>query len=221
MVCPANLRVQTQSVASQPEAIRHSETRQSVLKHDQTRRAQASGGVSTLRPSHLEFRPGEAYRMLRPEVARISRNLLGSAPPSDLVHDICVDVALSLARYRGDCAFPSWVYEVVSRRVHGWLRKETRYKNLLREAQCCFKPDGPLWPDEASMDLGPFDLVRNALQALPERERTCLTLVRFEFRSVQEVAKSLCITPDAVRMSVHRARVHMRRALSEVYSSDE
>lgn len=64
------------------------------------------------------------------------------------------------------------------------------------------------------MTLGNYALIRDALNALPERERECLTQVRFEFRSVQEVANRLCISPDAVRMNVHRARVRIRRALA-------
>ena len=58
----------------------------------------------------MSIEAGDAYELLRPQVARISRNLLGGIPPAELVHDVCVDVALSLAHYRGQCALPSWVF---------------------------------------------------------------------------------------------------------------
>jgi RNA polymerase sigma-70 factor (ECF subfamily) len=214
MVCPAKPRLHAQAMACPMQAAQCVESPQCAREHARPAKVGVSSDAQAVRTSHLELRPGEVYKMLRPQVARISRNLLGAEPPSELVHDICVDVALSLTRYRGDCAFPSWVYEVVSRRVHRWIRKETRYRSLLRETHCCFKPKGPLWPDEASMTLGDYELIRGALSALPERERVCLTLVRFEFRSVQEVANRLRISPDAVRMNVHRARVRIRRALA-------
>jgi RNA polymerase sigma factor (sigma-70 family) len=76
-------------------------------------------------------------------------------------------------------------------------------------------PKVPLRPDEASIAFGYVDTIRDALTALPERERLCLTLVRFEYLSAQEVAKRLRITPDAVRMNVHRARARLRQWLHE------
>jgi len=64
---------------------------------------------------------------------------------------------------------------------------------------------------------GYFDQIRDALITLPERERTCLMLVHFESLPAQEVSRRLRISPDAVRMNIHRARVHMRKALAEMY----
>ena len=170
-----------------------------------------------LQASNKSIQAGDAYELLRPQVARISRNLLGDNPPSELVHDICVDVALSLAHYRGQCALPSWVYAVVSRRVYRWIRKENRYRDLMRQAQDVWKSRQPRWPTETSTTVGYFDQIRDALKALPERERTCLTLVHIESVPAREVARRLRISPDAVRMNIHRARVHMRRALAEMF----
>lgn len=168
----------------------------------------------------MSIRPADAYEQLRPQVARISRNLLGTNPPSELVHDVCVDVALSLAHYRGQCALPSWVYAVVTRRVHSWIRHENRYRQLMREAQQVSKSRQSRWPDETSTTVGHFAQIRDALMALPERERTCLLLVHFESLRTQEVARRLRISPDAVRMNVHRARVRLRKSLAELFVAE-
>jgi RNA polymerase sigma-70 factor (ECF subfamily) len=170
--------------------------------------------------SNMSMEAGDAYDQLRPQVTRIARNLLRASPPSELVHDVCVDVALSLARYRGQCALASWVYAVVSRRVYRWIRKENRYRDLMRQVQDAWKSRQPRWPDEVSTMAGHFDQIRDALMALPERERTCLMLVHFESLPAQEVARRLRISPDAVRMNIHRARVHMRKGLAEMCISN-
>jgi len=188
-----------------------SQSRHPILSHpisDDPRPGQAS---------NMNIEAGDAYELLRPQVARIARNLLRASPPSELVHDVCVDLALSLAHYRGQCALPSWVYAVVSRRVYRWIRKENRYRDLMRQVQDAWKSHQPRWPDEASTAGGYLDQIRAALMALPERERTCLTLVHFESLPAQEVARRLRISPDAVRMNIHRARVHVRKALAEMF----
>ena len=195
--------------------------RDALPPSSQNRRRIASQPISDdsgpVQASNMSIQAGDAYELLRPQVARIARNLLRASPPSELVHDVCVDVALSLAHYRGQCALPSWVYAVVSRRVYRWIRKENRYRDLMRQVQDAWKSRQPRWPDEVSTAVEYFDQIRDALMALPERERTCLMLVHFESLPAQEVARRLRISPDAVRMNIHRARVHVRKALAEMF----
>jgi RNA polymerase sigma-70 factor (ECF subfamily) len=188
----------------------------SSRNHRRNSSRQISDDLKPEQASNMSMQAGDAYELLRPQVARVARNLLRASPPSELVHDVCVDVALSLARYRGQCALPSWVYAVVSRRVYRWIRKENRYRDLMHQVQDVWKPRQLCWPDEVSAAVRYFDQIRDALTALPERERTCLMLVHFESLPAREVARRLSISPDAVRMNIHRARVHMRKALAEL-----
>jgi RNA polymerase sigma factor (sigma-70 family) len=51
----------------------------------------------------------------------------------------------------------------------------------------------------------------NALDALPQRQRTCLLLVQVEELPAHAVAEQLGVTPEAVRMNVHRARNRLRK----------
>ncbi len=171
-----------------------------------------TGHLSEFEDTPAEL-PHNIYKDVEHQVLRVSRNVLGEKPPQELVHDICVEVALSTPRYRGQCAFTSWVYEVVSRRVHHWIRKESGYRNLLLRAGHGPCAQNPLDPEEAVLTQEHIERIRRALEALPERERVCLFLVRFDLISVQEVAKRLLISPDAVRMNIHRARNHIRKAL--------
>jgi RNA polymerase sigma factor (sigma-70 family) len=53
--------------------------------------------------------------------------------------------------------------------------------------------------------------LEDALAALPERQRTCLLLVQLEELPAHAVAERLGVTPEAVRMNVHRARTRLRK----------
>src|SRR5512142_2891182 len=56
----------------------------------------------------------DCYQHLLPLVAAAARHALGARNASDeFVHDACVEVVFSLARFRGECALSSWVYAVV------------------------------------------------------------------------------------------------------------
>lgn len=146
---------------------------------------------------------------------------VGHKPAQDLIHDICVEVALSFRNYRGDCAYTSWVYAIVSRRVHRWIRKETTYRHLLLQAQSSLAPLRPLWPEEVSIAFERVQRIQEALNALPQRERLCITLVQFNLMPVRDVARRLRISPDAVRMNICRARHHLRKSLAVEDDHDE
>jgi len=157
--------------------------------------------------------PQNIYVDVHAQVTRISGAVLGKRPPQELVHDICVEVALSAFRYRGDCAFSSWVYAVVARRIHRWIRKESGYRHLLTKAERGHLAQHPCNPEEALLTEELVERLLAAITTLPERERSCLVMVRFDLVSVQEAAEKLRISPDAVRMNIYRARNRLRKAL--------
>src|SRR5512140_3864545 len=157
--------------------------------------------------------PGELYSSLHGHVYRFAYSLLGREPPADLVHDVCADIALSAVRFRGEAAFSSWVYAGVAHQLHKRMRAERRHRCLLREAYTRSPPPGAPLPDDAT---GARRLVRRlgeAMDRLPERKRTCLVMVEVDDLPTRAVAKRLGLTPDAVRMNVHRARSRLRRWL--------
>ncbi len=156
------------------------------------------------------FAPGELFVTLQPQVAGIARALLGELPAAELLHDICVDAAMSAARFRGDSAFSSWLYAVVRQHVHKWIRTERRRKSMLREFGHQSLIVTPVQPDDVVSGQRLAIRLNEALATLPKRQRTCLVLVQFEDRSVNDVAELLGITAEAVRMNVHRARCHLR-----------
>jgi RNA polymerase sigma factor (sigma-70 family) len=178
-------------------------------------RLQTPGEPRALHPSRAARRLRALYVTLRPEVARIAGALIGERPPSDLVHDICVEVTLSKARFRRDCAFSTWMYSILGHHVHNWIRSERNRRRLILAAEQASSRNRVLRPDEALDTFVVVDQLRRGFATLTERQRACLLLVRWECLSPREVATRLNTTPAAVRMNVHRARAHLRKWLED------
>ncbi len=164
---------------------------------------------------------GELYLTLQPRVTRIARSLLGEAPTLELVHDVCVNAALSAVRFRGDSAFSSWLYAVVARHVRKWIRTERRRRSLMNEVAHYSSNINSLQPDDLVSGNRLATLLLEALEVLPERQKICVVQVQFEGHSVHAVADRLGISPDAVRMNVHRARNHLRSCIETKSKSSE
>jgi RNA polymerase sigma factor (sigma-70 family) len=176
-------------------------------------KAQAFGDSRATSSPPEASRSADLYQALRPEIVRIARAVLGANPPADLVHDTCVDVALSKSHFRGDCAFSTWMYAVVRHHVHNWMRKERSYRNLIHAVEQAWPFNRVQRPDEVVDGFALADQLRAAISVLTESERACLLLVRYECLSPREVAARLDITPSAVRMNIHRARTRLRTRL--------
>lgn len=154
------------------------------------------------------------YRAVQPEVARIARRALrGQAPPDELIHDICAQVVLSLSRYRGDCAFSTWVHSLVVRHARKWIRDSLSRRRIQGSPGTTDIVDLRPLPDDA---LDVRRMARSAFVALNQlsiRERLCFVRVAVEGCSTEEVATELGTTQEAVRRSVFRARVRLKRLL--------
>jgi RNA polymerase sigma-70 factor (ECF subfamily) len=153
--------------------------------------------------------------MLRPQVEQIARALIGARPPTDLVHDMCVDVTLSGLRFRGDCSFSTWMYSIVSHRVHNWIRNERNRRNLIQAAEQAALRHYIPHPDEVIDTFVLVDQLRTGFAMLTQTQRACLLLVACECLSPKEAAARLNLTPTAVRMNVHRARARLRGWLAD------
>lgn len=155
----------------------------------------------------------ELFIALRPQVAGIARMLLGAPPAPELVHDICVDAAMSAASFRGDSAFSSWLYAVVRQHIHKWIRSQCRHRSLLCKYRQQSSTANPIRPDEAISVNHLAKCLNEALTELPKLQLACFVAVQFDGRTISDAANLLGLTPEAVRMNVHRARRHLRLSI--------
>ena len=65
------------------------------------------------------------------------------------------------------------------------------------------------------------DIVRMALESLPERQRLAVLLCKFEGLSYADIAAALELTPQAVKSLLSRARVNLREILQPYLENGE
>ncbi len=187
----------------------------SALRHDSYTTSEKARGAKFPKKLDPELSLGDVYMKVKPEVARMAHSMLAAVPPSDLIHDACVAVVFSIDRFRKECAFSSWLYAVVARHVRRWVLAEQRHRELLRTASMRIPPVQPELPDTAAFARLKMGRLKHALDKLPKRQRICLELVYFEAQTASMVARQLGTSPDAVRMTIYRARQELRRLLGE------
>jgi RNA polymerase sigma-70 factor (ECF subfamily) len=152
------------------------------------------------------------------------RLLHDEAVAQDAVQDAMLSAARNLHRFRGESQLPTWLERIVinsaltrrrviRRRSEQPLEQFVEHRERRRPSPA-FTTDGPC-PERALWRSEMRSLIRDAIDALPADLRTVVILWHFQEAEVSEIASRLRISPNAVRIRLHRAR----RALHDLLTA--
>ena len=136
----------------------------------------------------------------------------------DVAQESLVRIWRTLGRYDGRASLSTWIYVITRNRCRTAL--EQRRNQAAREE---FDASAEIDLRDESVPGGGdrFALLRELVDALPERYRLALTLYYYDERSVSEVGAMLAIPENTVKTTLHRARARLleqlrRRGLSDL-----
>ena len=70
-------------------------------------------------------------------------------------------------------------------------------------------------PSERMIQKDKLDIVKNIIDELPEKQRSCLQLRDIEGKPYKEIADILCITEDQVKVNIFRARQTVKQRFQQ------
>ena len=146
----------------------------------------------------------------------------------DLTQEVFMRVYRHRATYRQEARFTTWLYRVAHNVAYNALRAKSRRPEAL------FSGVSKRYPGEttglgfeesvmAQTNATPTrqiakvelqQIVRDAVEKLPPRQREAIVLSRFNGMSYQEIADVMNMTPQAVKSLLCRARLNLKEALT-------
>ncbi len=162
----------------------------------------------------------QAYTGRLLKVAR--RFLRNEEDARDAVQETFLSAFRSIARFQGEARLYTWLHRIVANAALMKLRSRRRKpEESIEEFLPKFREDG--YQVESSVEWAePYRhlarrethiLVRGCIDQLPESYRTVLLLRDIEELDTEETAKILEVTPNAVKIRLHRARQALRTLL--------
>jgi RNA polymerase sigma-70 factor, ECF subfamily len=135
---------------------------------------------------------------------QFARSRLGLAVPwiEDVVQETLLAIHRARHTYDPRRPFAPWFYAIASNRMIDVIRRERRVR--AREIADIDPPDVPVWPATANEDLD-VDAIRDAVAALPARQRDVVRALKFQDLSVRETASRMGMSESAVKVTAHRA----------------
>jgi RNA polymerase sigma-70 factor (ECF subfamily) len=159
-------------------------------------------------------RTEEAFEQLLPAYRRrvfgLAYGILRDhAAAEDLAQEVFVKLWQALPRYDGRAQLSTWIYAITRNAAISALRARRREASMsdpvvAQEAEAV----------AASPAAAPEDaMLRRQVEALPDPQRTAVTLYYLDERPVEEVAAMMGLPGNTVKTHLHRARARLAAAL--------
>jgi len=95
------------------------------------------------------------------------------------------------------------------------IKKMDNQNDSLEEQKVERLDESSSTPSERMIQKDKLDIVRNIINELPEKQRTCLQLRDIEGKSYKEIASILEITEDQVKVNIFRARQTVKQRFQQ------
>ena len=137
---------------------------------------------------------------------------------SDCGQETMIRIWRSLDKYRGDCAFETWVYRIAANCCIDALRKAKRTRSESIEPlkeQGFDPPDPKAGTEEQVLKAEEQQELRAAISQLPEEQQEALILTQLEGMPYEVAAEKLGVSVGTIKSRVNRARAKLKEWLAQ------
>jgi RNA polymerase sigma-70 factor (ECF subfamily) len=130
------------------------------------------------------------------------------AAAEDMAQEVFIRVFRSLAAFRGESAFSTWITAIAMNTCRSRIQ---RYGQPLLSLDPARAAAAGLTPLRELQERERNEMVQRAVLTLPERYRDAIVLFYFEEKDVAETARVLGVSEGTLKARLHRGRDLLRR----------
>ena len=168
----------------------------------------------------------DLVRRNTPRLLSVARRILKSDEEArEAVQQAFVAAYKSRGQFNGDAQPSTWLHRIAVNKALDLMRaRERRHEESIEDLLPRFLPDGhhterfAVWPEPIEEQIDrerQAASIREVIDLLPDTFRVTLLLRDIEEMSTEETAQALGITPNAVKLRLHRARMALRTLLAD------
>lgn len=164
----------------------------------------------------------ELMRRYQRKILAFVYHMLKSAHLELLAEDLCSETFYkafrSLNSFREvDASFSTWLYTIARNTVLSELRKQRSANIPLEESGFVPVASSDVVPEQAILRSEKVSMVREAINNLPEKQRSALILREYDQLDYQEIASILGQSVSAVKSLLFRARSSVKIQLEPYF----
>lgn len=153
----------------------------------------------------------------QPRLMRLAWRLTADPESSrDIVQDAWMSIVRGLGRLDDPARFRAWAYRIVKNKCADWVRRRVVRRTADAEIrESTVESTGQAPTGGASDDVG---RLREAMSAMPDEQRTVLSLHYLDAMGLAEIAGVLGVPVGTVKSRLHHARHRLKQTLERVQS---
>ncbi len=164
-------------------------------------------------------------RYRTPLVNFLYRMVRDSATAEDLTQEVFLRVYRARHGYEASAKFTTWLFRIATNLALNRIR-DTRHQQMEVSIDAPAEEDAPamelpareLRVDEFLIERDRAELIRRAVEALPEKQRAAVLLHKYEDMDYCEIAKILACSESALKSLLFRAYETLRIQLAPLVS---
>ncbi len=168
------------------------------------------------------MKSSEFKLLVMPYSSRLYRMAFRLMNNREEAEDVVQEVYVKLWNMRHELSKIKSIEAMAIRITRNLCLDQLRRRKLNQEAMAAEKIPSPAQSSTPEEDLErneEIDLIRTLIQALPEPQRSLVHLRHLEGKEYEEIAETVNMKVNAIRVSISRARKQMREMLEKNYSS--
>lgn len=150
-----------------------------------------------------------------------------SADAEEIVQDVFVEVYRSAIRFNNNSNLSTWLYRITVNKSLDRIRFQKSAKRFSLFSTIFFDEDNALRdniPDSTNHGIESDNkdsekIIRQAMDKLPETQRTAFVLTQVEDLSGKDAAEIMNTTGKAVESLIQRAKANLRKELGALYEN--
>lgn len=161
---------------------------------------------------HPDFH--QVYAEFRSKIHRYLTRLLGPTEADDAAQEVFAKVSQGLAQFRGDSSLSTWIYRIATNTAYDRLRSTSARRAgevPLESAAPVHAPSSGIEQTLVRTEMN--DCIDEYIARLPPSYRSAVILSEHEGLTNQEIADTLGVSLDTVKIRLHRARARLRQEL--------
>jgi RNA polymerase sigma-70 factor (ECF subfamily) len=130
----------------------------------------------------------------------------------DFVQDVLVKVYVSLATFRGESQFSTWLMRIAYNQAINSVKRKREYTSLAEDFEIVDPGESP---EDAHLKECSVEAIREALTTLPERYRACVDMYFFYDMPYADISEVTGLPVNTIKSHVFRAKKLLRARLDE------
>lgn len=130
----------------------------------------------------------------------------------DFIQDVLVKVYVSLATFRGESSFSTWLMRIAYNTAINSVKRKKEYTSLAEDFEIVDGSDGP---EEDLVRRCTRDAILESLESLQEKYRACIDMFFFHDMPYADISEVTGMPVNTIKSHVFRAKQILRKHLSE------